>query len=388
VRPLAGLTCALALWGCAPHAGSSLEGVAVEVAFPEQRAYERPLWFGPVGGDRALHAVVEQGGKVFVFEIDAQGRATAPELYLDLSARVSRLGNEEGLLGLAFHPRFEENRRLFVHYSVAGARMNRLSELHAGSGWPLDPATERVLLEVPQPYRNHNGGHLLFDPQGLLLIGLGDGGGGGDPERSAQDVGSLLGSILRIDIDHAQDGAAYAVPHDNPFLGVEGARPELWAIGQRNPWRFDVDPATGLVWVGDVGQVRFEEVTVLAAGANGGWPLREGRSDYDPAARRGPGEWIEPVFTYGRSLGVSITGGVVQRAGSVPALRGCYVFGDYGSGRIWSLPAALRPGEESQARDVGRILSPTHFGLDARGELYATSFDGRVYRFVTRGRGR
>ena len=380
------LAATVLLVACAEPASSTIEGVRVEVAFPELPRFDRPLWFGPVGKSKTLHAVVEQRGSVFLLELDSQGRTTERELWFDLSERVSRLGNEEGLIGLAFHPRFEENGRLFVHYSVAGARKNRLAELRAGGAEhrEVDIDAERVLLEVEQPYRNHNGGHLLFDADGFLLIGLGDGGGAGDPKRTAQDMSSLLGAILRIDVDGADDTRPYGIPPDNPYLTVEGARPELWSIGQRNPWRFDQDPETGLVWVGDVGQVKFEEVTVLTAGANAGWPLREGRVAYEPDARRGPGEFVEPVFTYPRSLGVSITGGVVQRAGSVPALRDRYVFGDYGSGRLWSLPADAQPGQKLEAREFGRMPSPTHFGLDARGELHATSFDGRIYRFVAR----
>lgn len=384
----AALCCALGA-ACGPRPDSAHAGVRIEEAFPHWPRLERPLWFGALPGNTALHAVAEQGGRILVFDLDETGRAGELELFLDLSERVSRVGNEEGLLGLAFHPDHGSNGRLFVHYSLAGARRNRISEfkrLRAEGpleAWErrVDPQHERVLLEVEQPFRNHNGGHLLFDPAGMLWIGLGDGGGAGDPERTAQDPSSLLGSILRIDVDRSADGRPYSIPEDNPFLSSAGARPELWAIGLRNPWRFDLDPATGLLWVADVGQVREEEVSALAAGANAGWPLREGRSDFDPAARRGPGTWTEPLWTYGREFGVSITGGVVLRPGTLPTLRERYVCADYGSGRLWALPLAGAAGA-SGVIELGRLPSPSHFGLDVWGNLHATSFDGRVYRFV------
>lgn len=370
---------------------AALTDVRVERAFPEQPRWKRPLWFGAVPGPAAaagarLHALAEQHGVVHAFELDERGTAGPSRVLLDIAARTSRIGNEEGLLGLAFHPRVRENGRVFVHYSVRGAQRGRLSEFRwPDPEGPIEGGSERVLAEIEQPWRNHNGGEIVFGPDGCLYWGLGDGGSAGDPQQNAQSLSNWLGKILRLDVGpdtRGPESAPFGVPDDNPFATTAGARPEIWALGLRNPWRFSFDAATGALWCGDVGQNAEEEIDLIVRGGNYGWRPREGRRAYDAAARRGPGEFIEPVVTYPRDQGWSVTGGFVYRGTRVAALRGHYVYGDYVSGRQWAWPVDVQ-----DAARVPLVLpnvdSPASYGLDAWGELYVCSFDGRLYRFVS-----
>ncbi|TAJ04879.1 MAG: glucose sorbosone dehydrogenase [Planctomycetota bacterium] len=363
----------------------------LERAFPEQPRWQRPLWFGAVPAAEGaaadaprLHVLAEQHGVAHAFELDARGVAGAPRELLDIASRTCRVGNEEGLLGLAFHPGVAANGRVFVHYSVRGAQKGRLSEFR----WPkqdgaIDASSERILTEIEQPYRNHNGGEIVFGPDGCLYWGLGDGGAAGDPQQNGQSMSTWLGKILRIDVGPtapAADAPAYLVPRDNPFVDRAGARPEIWALGLRNPWRFSFDPNGGALWCGDVGQNAEEEIDVIVRGGNYGWRVREGKRAYDADARRGPGELVEPVILYPRDQGWSVTGGFVYRGAKIAALRGHYVYGDYVSGRQWAWPV------EGKADRVPLVLpkvdAPASYGVDAWGELYVCSFDGRIHRFV------
>lgn len=355
-------------------------GLRLVDAFPEHPDWQRPLLFTAAPGDEGWHVVGLQRGEVMAFRVDADGRASEPEVWLDIRDATSRRGNEEGLLDVAFHPDFANNGRLFVHHSLAGEREGRVVEFRAPEGFsaPVDRTTGRTLLAIDQPYRNHNGGELEFGPDGMLYLGLGDGGSAGDPEGRAQDLGTLLGKLLRIDVDGESPGLAYAIPPDNPFADVDGARGEIWALGLRNPWRFSFDPATGELWVGDVGQLRFEEIDVVTRGGNYGWRRLEGFEVYDAGAAMGPNPPIDPVLAYPRSEGTSVTGGHVYRGERVEALRGQYVYGDYGSGRVWMVPAAAPSDTEPVL--LFRCERPASFGRDARGELYVCSFDGRIYR--------
>lgn len=289
--------------------------------------------------------------------------------------------SEEGLLGLAFHPKFVENRRFFLDYVVRkeGKDVSRIAE------WTLPrdfqtggKAREiRTLLEVEQPYPNHNAGQLAFGPDGFLYVGFGDGGSGGDPGNRAQDKGELLGKMLRIDVDRTQPGLAYAIPPDNPFVGKAGARGEIWALGLRNPWRYSFD-SQGRLWAGDVGQDLWEEVDLIEKGGNYGWRVREARHCYKPKEGCKTQGFVEPVYEYAHGGdGISITGGYVYEGKAIPALRGRYVFSDYGSARLYGLDPATR-----QVVDLGRFdLIPTTFGRDSRGELYLGDFGtGDIYR--------
>ena len=341
--------------------------------------FTQPLFVTHAGDGSARLFVVEQPGTVRVLRDGAVTEGT----YLDISDRTVSSG-ERGLLGLAFHPRFAENGRLFVHYTDLGGD-TVLSELRAypPSAPSVDASTERVVLTLEQPYGNHNGGQISFGPDGYLYLGLGDGGSGGDPLNAGQDLGTWLGAILRLDVDGEQP---YAVPHDNPFVGVDGARDEIWAYGLRNPWRFSFDAATGDLWIADVGQNAVEEVNRQPAaspgGENYGWRIMEGDACYDPPSGCDTAGLVLPVITYTHASGWgrSVTGGYVYRGSAVPALQGSYVFGDYVSGRVF---VAEGTGDSWTARPLlesgFRIAT---FGEDQVGELYVADYSGGVlYRF-------
>jgi glucose/arabinose dehydrogenase len=341
-------------------------------AFP-RLSFENPLFLAapPAGPDRLF--VVEQAGRVLWFE----NRADAGQVReaLDIRKKVRTVHNEEGLLGLAFHPEFKDNGFVFLQYSAGEPRRNVISRfaMDAASG-RIDPASEKIVLEVPQPYGNHNGGMLAFGPDGFLYIGLGDGGAANDPHDHGQDMRTLLGKMLRIDVDRAEGGKAYSVPRDNPFAGRAGARGEIWASGLRNPWRYSFDRQTGELWAGDVGQNKWEEIDVIEKGKNYGWNRREGRHPSRATGR--PEDFEDPVAEHGREEAQSITGGYVYRGERLPELRGHYIYGDFMSGLIWALDAAARGEPRLIAR--GELISS--FGEDRAGELYFTSFDGRIYR--------
>ena len=326
--------------------------------------------------------VAEQGGKIWIVDHPAPAppAVASKRLFLDLSARVSRAGNEEGLLGLAFHPGYATNGRFFVGYTSKYAssanRKDVVAEWHADpqDADRADPSSELPLLQVADPYGNHNGGWVGFGPDGMLYAGLGDGGSAGDPENRAQDLGSLLGKILRIDVNPG--GGTYGTPPDNPFVARAGARPEIYAYGLRNPWRCSFDRATGDLWAGDVGQDAWEEVDRIVPGGNYGWRRREGRHDYRPSGTAPADPLIEPLAEYSHALGASITGGFVYRGAGVPALVGSYVFGDFESGRLWALTDPYgTPRVEDLLSTQENIAS---FAEDRAGELYVVSFGGSI----------
>lgn len=389
-RGLLALT--LLLWASVVSAGAPLQAIGpveLERAFADI-AFDEPVFLTAAGDGSGRLFVVEQRGVVHVLA------STAPRtdhgVFLDITARVSRARREEGLLGLAFDPGFASNGYFYVYYSAASPRRSVLSRFSvsgvadaadaAGSGDPdaADATSELVLLEVPQPFSNHNGGMISFGPDGFLYVGLGDGGSGGDPRGNGQDLGTLLGSILRIDVQGASAGAPYRVPPDNPFVGVAGAREEIWAYGLRNPWRFSFDPATGDLWAADVGQADREEVDLVLPGRNYGWNTMEGTNCFLTADCDRSG--LEPpVVEYGHGLGCSVTGGYVYRGAAVPALSGVYVYADFCTGRIWG----FRHTDLGVSGPVQLLQAPfqvSSFGTDSRGELYVLGFDGGVYRFV------
>jgi hypothetical protein len=326
--------------------------------------------------------VVEQGGAVWILQGGQRGAAP----FLDLSTLVACC-NERGLLGLAFHPRYRDNGRLFVDYTRRADGATVIAEYRVG-GNPqrADPASARILLVVPQPFENHNGGALRFGPDGLLYIGMGDGGSGNDPGNRAQDRNELLGKILRIDVDGAQP---YAIPPSNPFADGRGGRPEIFAYGLRNPWRFAFDRATGDFYIADVGQGAREEVDRLPAGTGGGanlgWRVMEGRhctglgggvSCDDPSL-------VLPIVEYDHGGGnCSVTGGTVYRGRNVVALAGRYVYADYCTGRMWT--AAPGSGGAWRVRDLLAAAGPVSvIGEDEQGELYFTDYArGQVRTFV------
>jgi glucose/arabinose dehydrogenase len=332
--------------------------VRLQRLFGDER-FQRPLDAAQAPGDTRTIFVVEQRGLIYRLIPGITGWVRQP--FLDIQESVTRTGNEEGLLGLAFSPHYAEEGHphrgaFYVNYSVKPGPLSRLSRFTVPAGGSAaDPASEEVLLEIPQPYRNHNGGGLLFGPDGMLYYGLGDGGSANDPHGNGQDPGTLLGTILRLDVAPRDDGKPYGIPADNPLLARKGARPEVWAYGLRNPWRFSFDRATGECWVGDVGQNLYEFVHVAKPGGNHGWNLLEGFHRFAlPRGGELPDDLVPPVFEYphlaavddeaiaaGRAPdvgdGLSITGGFVYRGQRLPGLVGWYVFADYVTKHVWAI---------------------------------------------------
>ena len=337
------------------------------------RVFRRPVELGGYPGGRLF--VAEQDGLVLLFDGDGSNE----RVLLDIRSLVSREGDEEGLLSIALDPAFEASGHVWAYYSVAGGpRRTRLSRFTATAD-VAGASSELVVLEAPQPFSNHNGGAIRFGPDGMLYLGFGDGGAGGDPFGNGQNPSTLLGAIIRIDVRAATAAAPYAVPADNPLLATPGARPEVWAYGFRNPWRMAFDPATGALWVGDVGQDAVEEIDVVERGGNYGWNRLEGDRCFEPARGCDASGTIAPVATYGREGGCSVTGGVVYRGPALPSLAGWYVYGDFCSGRVWALAADLS-GEPVLIAQTGLAISS--FGVDAESEVYVLSFDAPVMRIV------
>ncbi len=326
------------------------------------------------GSDRLF--VAEQGGRIRI----VRSRSLVSQPFLDIADRITT-GGERGLLGIAFHPGFPADPRLFVDYTDLNGD-TQVSSFDVDPTKPdrIDPTTERKLLFVKQPYANHNGGALLFDPDGFLLVSLGDGGNGGDPQGNGQSLATLLGKILRIDVDHAPVGRPYAIPADNPFASAtDGQRPEIWLTGLRNPWRMSMDRATGDLWIGDVGQDRWEEIDVQRAtdpgGTNFGWNRMEGNHCYLPRTDCQDALLTLPVTDYGHDQGCTVIGGAVYRGADQPALRGGYVFADYCSGRFWAIDPAV--GGHRAPVVVGESgVNPSAFGEDEAGELYVADIGG------------
>ncbi len=338
--------------------------------------WSRPTEVGaypPAGTDGLF--LLEQDGQVFALQ---GGTTTA---ILDIRARVSRDGNEEGLLSMALDPGFASNGYVWLYYSAANPRRSVLARFsRVPGGITLDPASQLVVLEVAQPFSNHNGGAIRFGPDGMLYLGFGDGGSGGDPQRNGQNLGTLLGKIIRIDVRNASASQPYAVPGDNPFVNQSGARGEIWAYGLRNPWRMAFDPSTGALWAGDVGQDSVEEVDVIRRGTNYGWSVTEGDRCYRPVIGCDRTGFAPPVTTYDHGGGrCSITGGVVYRGTRVPEIAGAYLFADLCSGDVWAIRADS-PGVPVKIASVSNLTS---FGLDAAGEILVTSFNQPLRRLVS-----
>lgn len=342
------------------------------------------------GSPLAITAPQDGSGRLFVATKDGQVRIVRdgvldPEPMLDIAGLVSG-GYEQGLLGIAVHPAFPDDPRIVVDYTnLDGDTVVASYRLDPADPDRLDPASAVMILTVDQPFANHNGGAVAFGPDGYLYVALGDGGGAGDPLDAGERLDTLLGKILRIDIDTRGAGdATYAIPADNPFGGVDGARPEIWLTGLRNPWRIAFDRATGDLWMGDVGQDLWEEVDVARAGVGGldfGWDRMEGAHCFEPATGCRTAGLTFPVAEYGRDLGCTIIGGAVYRGVGQPLLAGGYVFGDYCSGRLWAIPAtADGPVDPVQVGTAAGGLAG--FGEDEAGELYAANLDGTISRIV------
>jgi len=358
-----------------PAAGIALQEITATAVFPVDLAAPP--------GDLARLFVVEKAGRIRIF----RNGALLPTPFLDIVSQVSS-GGERGLLGLAFAPDFATSGRFVISYSNTSGD-TRISTMRISADPDrADPATEQVVLAVNQPYSNHNGGQVAFGPDGMLYIGLGDGGSGGDPQGNGQDRNSLLGKLLRLEV--LANGTT-RIPADNPFVGQAGQRGEIWSYGLRNPWRFSFDAGTGDLYIADVGQNTLEEVNVAPAasgrgrGLNFGWKIMEGTNCFSPSSGCNQAGLTQPVLTYGRGDGCSVTGGYVYRGTAVPAVVGHYFYADYCTGWIRSFRyqggAATGRQEWTGISVAGAI---TTFGVDGAGEMYLGTDAGRVYRIIAK----
>ena len=374
-----------------PQGESSFDYEFVD-AFPEQKRFDKPLYLDAHETDPASYYVVEQDGAIW--RIPRAPDGSDRSLFLDWSEHCHRQNWEEGLLGFAFDPSYEDNRSVYIYYSEGlekGARQSVISRLSVEEldGAPVaDEQSELRLLTVPQPFGNHNGGTILFGPDDMLYVALGDGGHRDDPHDNGQDLTTLLASVLRIDVRGATAEQPYRVPEDNPFVDHdgEGVRGEIWAYGLRNPWRITFDRDTGELWCGDVGQNLWEEVDKVVRGGNYGWNHREGMHEFERRAAEAaaPGDLREPVAEYGREEGLSITGGYIYRGQRIPDLVGCYVYGDFVTRRVWAVRPAAGDGP-GEVQQLGVAPGPiASFAEEPNGELLALCFDGRIYRLQVR----
>jgi glucose/arabinose dehydrogenase len=351
-------------------------------------SFTQPLLLIQAPDDAGRWYVVEQPGTIRTF----RGGDPQSTLFADLSARILS-GGERGLLGMAFHPDYPEPPTVFLSYTAGGDGHSVISRFTVNSGGlTLDPLSETILLQQPQPFANHNGGNIVFGPDGFLYIGLGDGGSANDPQNNAQDTTTLLGSLLRIDVD---GGEPYAIPPDNPFAGSADCTtgcPEIYAWGLRNPWRFSFDTGspTSELWLGDVGQDAWEEVDKIVLGGNYGWPCLEGNNvnanTVDPTCLQPP-TFIAPVAEYPQTAGdCSVTGGYVYRGSLLPELVGRYIFGDFCTGRVWAVVGDGSTGQFELLLSTGRNISS--FGQDRDGEIYVVDLAGVIHQLRHRVPGR
>lgn len=374
----------------APPRPSGTGAVTLERAFPAL-SFDQPLYLLQAPGDDTRWFVLEKTGRIQVF--DNQASVATSSVFLDLSTVVNT-SSEGGLLGLAFAPDFATSGRAYVSYTGFGAGGAGMRSIIArfqspDGGLTLDPGSEQVLLTIAQPFNNHNGGGIIFGPDGYLYVAIGDGGSGGDPQNNAQNTHNLLGAFLRLDVSGSND---YQVPAGNPFAGnprcPEGSGtapcPELFAWGLRNPWRFSFDHASGRLWAGDVGQNAREEINLIEAGGNYGWRFREGLICYNPAADCPTAGLVDPVLDYPHSEGRSVTGGYVSRGATLPGLEGRYLFGDFVSGRLWALVTDA-DGSYGKTLLAATGLPIASFGAANDGELFVVDFGGSLYRIAPTG---
>jgi len=374
-----GVVALVSLLACDEEPNIPPVSIQVERVFPDLSFQEMTNLVQP-DDTSDLIFVTEQRGVIYAFSANNSQQA---DIFLDITDRVNRGGEEEGLLGLAFGPDYRENGYFYVYYSAADPTRSVLSRfsLDQENTDVADPESEVIIMEVEQPFSNHNGGQLAFGPDGYLYIGLGDGGGAGDPQGNGQNLGTVLGSILRIDVSGLSAPGDYEIPADNPFVGTEGARAEIWAFGLRNPWRFSFDLETGLLWAGDVGEHEREEIDIITKGANYGWNIMEGSHCYSPATGCNQSGLTLPLVDYDHSQGCSVTGGYVYRGDQVASLQGYYIYGDYCSGNIWALAYNGSVVTENILL-VDSGLSITSFGEDPAGNLYILDRQGGIYTMV------
>ena len=352
-------------------------------------SFQRPLAFVADPDKSNVWYIVEQAGRVL--RLDGNEQKTKSSVFIDITDRVESGSNEAGLLGMAFDPKFSRNGRVYLSYTLSkassgsmfgqlfgdgGNLISTLSrfEITAG-GLTLDANSEYKLLQVKQPYSNHNGGDIHFGPDGYLYCGLGDGGSGGDPEGNGQNKQTLLGAMLRIDVS---GGDGYVIPEGNPFI-KKGGKPEIYAYGLRNPWRWSFDRKTGELWAADVGQNRWEEVNNIQRNGNYGWNLREGKHCFSGNCKQEV--LTDPVVEYSHDEGCSITGGYVYRGKTIPLLNGVYIYGDYCSGTIWGFDVSKKNNANPRVL-LNTELNISSFGEDNNGEIYVVDLKGKLFKLV------
>jgi glucose/arabinose dehydrogenase len=352
-------------------------------AFPNLD-FEQPVDIqSPKDGTNRLF-VLSQPGIVYVFDNDPKSKTK--KVFLDISKKIL-YGGEQGLLGMAFHPDFKNNGFFYLDYTIDNPRRTIISRFSVSAKDPYkaDPQSQVILLEIEQPYSNHNGGQISFGPDGYLYISMGDGGSGGDPKNNGQNLKSLLGKILRIDVDKKSNGKNYSIPDDNPFLGNKnGYKQEIFAFGLRNVWRFSFDKK-GNLWAADVGQNEWEELNIVEKGKNYGWRIMEGNHCFNPEDNCDRKGLVLPIWEYGHNEmgGYSITGGFVYNGKSAPGLSNKYVYADYVNGKIWTLELVNGKANNQLLADTDYLIST--FGTDENNELYFADHNkGKLYKFVVK----
>ncbi|MGD8571472.1 MAG: PQQ-dependent sugar dehydrogenase [Gammaproteobacteria bacterium] len=335
------------------------------------------VWMSEAPGQPGVWYVVEKPGRVL--RLERNNNEYQSSLFIDITDRVDDGPNEAGLLGMAFHPQYATNGYVYLSYTGNnGGLVSYISRFGVDeSGQRLLPGSEKRLLEVPQPYSNHNGGQITFGPDGFLYIGLGDGGAGGDPQGNGQNTNTLLGALLRVDVDK---GDPYGIPASNPFASGEQGRPEIYAWGLRNPWRWSFDRDTGHIWLADVGQNAWEEVDLVSEPGNFGWNGKEGTHCYESRRCDNPA-FIDPVVEYSHEQGCSVTGGYVYRGSALPALQGVYLYSDFCSGTLWGARAKDN-GEYETFNLLESGLNIASFAQGQDGELYVLHIRGDIYRIA------
>ncbi len=396
---LLALTCSQLAWGA--EIDTRPLNVRCVAAFPQ---LQWPDWL--TGADEGLNRevlpvaitgaqdgtnrlfIASQHGSIHVMPNDPQAKSVST--FLDIRDHVlyDPKQNEKGLLGLAFHPQYKTNGEFFVYYSKgpkeAGQHTSIVSRFRVSKTDPnvADPNSEEVLLSIPQPHWNHNGGTVEFGPDGYLYICLGDGGAANDPHMNGQNLQSLLASILRIDVDRKDEGLQYGIPADNPFAGQKMARQEIWAYGLRNVWRLSFDRKTGTCWAADVGQDLWEEINIIQRGGNYGWNLREGRHSFGPGGVEKQDRLIDPIWEYDHEVGKSIIGGSVYRGTRTPQLQGAYLYADYVAGQVCALWYDEDSGQVTANRIIRKNGIPViTFGEDDLGEIYFSTRQGDILTF-------
>ena len=378
ITAVAGVSCAFERPETRPRRGVGAGHISVSLELVVD-GLERPVAVRNAGDGSGRLFIVEQPGRIRIL----RGGALLPTPFLDIRDRVGDSANEQGLLGLVFHPDYVNNGRFFVNYTdLAGDTVVAEYTRSANDPDLSNPSSEAIIMTIAQPYSNHNGGDIAFGPDGFLWIATGDGGRGGDPDGNGQNLRTLLGKLLRIDID---SGSTYTIPSNNPFVGDSEARNEIWAYGLRNPWRFSFDRDTGDLYIGDVGQNQLEEVNFEprtdAGGRNYGWNTMEASTCFSSFNCSTEG-LVLPVAEYSHSLGCSVTGGYVYRGSLFPALDGMYLYGDFCSGRVWAL--SRLDSNQWVAEVVGETgASISSFGEDEAGELYLTDLRNGTLFLVT-----